>query len=470
VPRGDLNGIAVAWSDLPGDVSASLVFGVGLRDEGVDRIGLSHLVQALVLDAVSSESDHPISLVDTSFVASGPPDDVAGLLEQYCAALTDLQLGRLGRVANRIDPSDLPTALDLASDSCRDAWGSLLARRLGATGAGATRWPARPYGAFTVDEVRDHATRYFHAGNAALGLNRAPWPGLDLRLPPGSRVAHEPLVAREISGWYADEVVAPGFALSVDAASAPVAMVLLGVLERRIMIALDRAGHRCFSIEWSTPVSPSALQVGMSLEYYGKHRDRDSARAASILWEQLRRFAAEPTSPEEISHAIDWHGTGTANGLANEAKALLFSPIDDFGVADAEAARALTPEEIRAAVSSWLGSAMVVVPTGVSVDLPGLARLDCPVGTFTPSGQVLSPSLWRRRRRDERLILGDDAIHHIRDGAVHSVRLADAMLVERGDEVLLGNVQHGCLTDVTPFGSAKRIGARLPELRRRTAL
>ncbi|BCJ74998.1 hypothetical protein CS0771_45420 [Catellatospora sp. IY07-71] len=464
--RTELDGVTVSWQDVSEDVHASLVFGVGTRDEGVDRIGLNHLVQLLVLDEISSEADQHTTFVDTAFTASGTPGEVAAHLAECCAVLADLPLDRLDEIAAQADPGDLVVSLGLElGDSCRDPWGSLLARRLGTAGAGVARWPAVPYAAFTADEVRAHAARFFHAGNAALGLSRAPWPGLEIPLPPGPRPDHDAVAART-AGWYHDEVVAPGIA--VTAAAGPLAMLVLGVLRIRVNDALDEAGFDCWTNEWSTPVSASTLEIGLGVHYSGKGRTRDSALAAAILWEQLRGIATTPPTPDELDEAIDWMAAEDGIGLLPiEAKASLLSPSDEFGADDIAAARGLTPHDVSGAAASWLGSALVVVPTGTEVDLAGLARIGCPVGTFAPQGKVLKPSLWRKLRRgdDEHLVLADDAIHHVRDGAVHSTPFSDAILVEHGTEVLLGNVRHGCLTDVTAFGAAKTIGVRLPDRR-----
>ncbi len=465
--RGELDGVTVSWQDLSEEVHASLVFGVGTREEGVDRIGLNHLVQLLVLDEISTEADQHTTFVDTAFTASGTPDEVAAHLAECCAVLADLPLDRLDEIAAQADPDDLVVALGLElDDSCRDPWGSLLARRLGAAGAGVARWPAVPYAAFTADEVREHTARYFHAGNAALGLSRAPWPGLELTLPPGRRPDHDAVAARPAGGWYHDEVVAPGIA--VTAAAGPLPMLVLGVLCARVNDALDEAGFDCWTNEWSTPVSATSLEIGLSLHYSGTGRTRDSALAAAILWEQLGAIATAPPSQQELDDAIDWAAVEDGiDRLPIEAKASLLDPSDEFGADDIAAARALTPYDVSGAAASWLGTALVVVPVGTPADLPGLARIGCPTGTFAPPGKVLKPSRWRKLRRgdDEHLVLADDAIHHVRDGAVHSTPLADAILVEHGTEVLLGNVRHGCLTDVTAFGAAKTIGVRLPDRR-----
>ncbi|WP_144122795.1 hypothetical protein [Catellatospora sichuanensis] len=489
----ELDGVAVTWQDLPGDVKASLVFGVGARDEDVDRIGLNHLVQMLVLEAVSTEADQSTSLLDTAFTASGTPAEVAEHLVECCAALAALPLDDLAEVAALADAGDRAISLDVEMDDpCRDPWGSLLARRLGAAGAGVLRWPPVDYTDFTADEVRAHVARYFSGGNAALALTRAPWPGLRLPLPAGERPDRpDPVAVRPGGGWYADEVVAPGIA--VTAPAGPHAQLVLALLNRRVAAALDKAGLKCWQTPWYTPATAATVEIGLSL-HFTQQRGRDSARVAAVLWEQLRSLAAQPAAPSELAEAVTWHGgdpldlpdevrrtverlglaeavrdAATIGRVATVARLGLLGVFDGAGPAEVAAMAQLSPAEVRAAVASWLGTALVVVPVGTEVGLDGLARVGCPLGSYVPQGQVLRPSLWRRMRgTDEHLVLAADGIHQVRaDGSVHGFPYADAMLVEQGEQVLLGNVRHGCLVDVTHLGDVAALAAGLPPRRLR---
>ena len=53
-------------------------------------------------------------------------------------------------------------------------------------------------------------------------------------------------------------------------------------------------------------------------------------------------------------------------------------------------------------------------------------------------------------------MLSDDAFHLVgADDAVHTFRAADLIVVERGRQVMLGNIAHGCLVDVVEETGAK---------------
>ncbi|MDI1462809.1 hypothetical protein QEZ54_17675 [Catellatospora sp. KI3] len=493
---GEVDGVPVTWQDHAGDVQASLVFGAGVRDEGVDGLGLNHLVQLLVLESVSTEADQQTGVVDTAFTASGSPAEVAEHLTECCAALAELARDRiddLAGVAAQADASDRVISLDLElSDPCRDPWASLLARRLGAAGAGVLRWPPVDYTDFTADEVRAHVAGYFTGGNAALALTRAPWPGLRLPLPSGERPVRADLVpVRPGSGWYEDEVAGPG--LAVTAAAGPAAHLVFALLHRRVNQALEEAGLDCVATPWLTPVGTATALLGLGVQFSGK-RGRDTALAARILWEQLRSLAEAPVPQADLDWAVSWHAgdgaelpeelrrildrQGVTESLraamrlepvAGAARAGLLGVCDSASPAELAAAAELTPAELRAAVASWLHTALVVVPVGSGVQLDGLARFDCPLSSYVPEGRMLRPSLLRKfGRGEERLVLAPDGIHHVRgDGSVHSFPTNDAMVVEQGKQVYLGNVRHGCLVDVGRLADAVTLAEVLPPRRLR---
>src|SRR6185295_11837209 len=113
-------------------------------------------------------------------------------------------------------------------------------------------------------------------------------------------------------------------------------------------------------------------------------------------------------------------------------------------------------------------------PTGTEVE-PGdttiLTRHACPVSRFDPTGVVLEPlsrSFWRRRRKavsPDRLVLGDDACYLVtEDRSVHTFPVADD-----GPMLMLGNLEHGCLVDISAFGGREMLGEYLPERRYRSA-
>jgi hypothetical protein len=490
--RAEIDGVTVLWREAPDAFAGCLVFGVGARDEGIDEIGLTHLTEQLALDPEATELHEFASTMDISISASGVP---AGFFTEVCKAFSALDTGRLDEVAGTADPGDRSLSFDI-EDPTRDPWGSLLSRRLGGFGFGLLRWPAVDYRAFTVEEVRAHASRFFTSGNAVLALNRPPPDGLTLPLPTGPRADHSASATPvpTTPTWYADEVVAPGIALA--AAPGPEALLVQHALAMRTRDAFDRTGKRLWTEEWSDPVGEDRLEIGLSIHFRHKPSPDDHAEVAQVLWQELLKLATEGPTQDEIQTLVSnatspleateqlrialerakmtaaYQHAQAIGGLHIAAKKALFGIADEFGDDDRHAAADLTPAAVRDAAATWLRSAAIVVPVGTAVQLDGMTQTSCPVNHFTPHGEALRPSMWQklRGRGADQLVLSDGAIDLVQaDGTVHSFPMADLVLVERGKELLLGNISHGCLVDISGYRGAGKLEDRIPPRRYRVS-
>ncbi|NUR52020.1 MAG: hypothetical protein HOV71_28170 [Hamadaea sp.] len=466
--RDEIDGVTVVWHPAPGQLSATLTFGCGLRDEDVDRIGLTHLVQLLVTDAVGVPVDSMASTIDSHFAVAGPPESVAQRLTAVCEALTKLPLDALDDVATSADPGDRFLDLDI-DDGTRDPWGSLLAHRLGPAGLGLVRWAPVAYQQFSKDEIRAHVARGFTAGNAVLALSGPPPDGLRLPLPSGPRTSVTPsaLPAVTTPSWYADEVVAPGMALT--ATPGPEALAVVSLLDARVSSALRAHGLDYWQTCWYSPVDANRVEIGLSLHAVKGRRKADSAYAAATLWRELRRLARGDLTADDLRPIAD--GRARYDDLERTAKAALFDVTDEPTSDQLAAIATLSPTAVATAAVGWLRSATVVVPPGVAAELDGLTETRCPTSEVVPSGEVMRPSRWRRwRGDDDRLVVAPDGFHVVSaDGRVHSFPLADTMVIERGEELLLGNLRHGCVVDVSAYAGAELLGDLLPARRRRRA-
>ncbi|MEV6964783.1 hypothetical protein AB0M47_06660 [Hamadaea sp. NPDC051192] len=466
--RDEIDGVTVVWHPAPGQLSATLTFGCGLRDEDVDRIGLTHLVQLLVADVIGVSMDTMASTIDSNFAVAGPPESVAQRLTAVCETLADLPLDALDDVAASADPGDRFLDLDI-DDATRDPWGSLLAHRLGPAGLGLARWAPVAYEQFTESEVRAHAARGFTTGNAVLALSGPPPDGLRLPLPRGPRTSPAPSVHPVVTtpSWYADQAVAPGMALT--ATPGPEALAVVSLLDARVSSALQAHGLDYWQTCWYSPVDASRVEIGLSLHAVKGRRKADPAYAAATLWRELRRLARGDLTADDLRSIAD--GRARYDDLERAAKATLFDVTDEPTSDQLRAVASLSPAAVATAAVAWLRSTTVVVPAGVTADLDGLTEQRCPTSEVVPSGDVLRPSRWRRwRGADDRLVVAPDGFHHVAaDGRVHSFPQTDAMLIERGDELLLGNTRHGCVVDVSEYAGVERLADHLPVRRRRKA-
>lgn len=96
-------------------LTATLTFGCGSRDEELDTIGLSYLVQHLVVwtePYVAEMCRDSTSIVDTSFTAAGSQEQIAEHFTAICSVISDLPLGDLSDAVADADPFDRYVEID----------------------------------------------------------------------------------------------------------------------------------------------------------------------------------------------------------------------------------------------------------------------------------------------------------------------------------------------------------------------
>ncbi|MFE9693360.1 hypothetical protein [Micromonospora sp. NPDC005806] len=486
--RGEIDGVTVLREDQPGMPVGSLSFGCDPRDEDLDTIGLTHLVQCLVLRAepcAAEECTEMTALVDTSFTAAGTSEQLAEHFTAVCAAVAALPPGDLADALAEADPED--RYLGDIEDGLLDPWGSLLARRYGPAGPGLARWPAVDYRLFTADEIRRHVGTFFTAGNAVLALTAAAPPDLRLPLPAGPRVTRTASAVRRTGPiWYADEVRGAGLTVRVEPGVEAVALVRL--LRSRVNAELARAGLAAQSDRVSLPVDADRHEYGLVVRPRGKKsKAGDAAAAAEVLWAELRRLVHDGPEQAELDREIafaevpptavpgmrrDW--LARIGALEQPAQLELFGTADHYyHPAPVDRLRRLTPAAARDLTAGWLSAALVVVPRGAVPTLPGLVEQSCPTSRIPPSGEMYRPPVLKRLGRKDVLVLGTDSVATVdSDGTVHTVPLAEALLAERDGRYWLAHTGHGCVTDISDHsGAAAALRSVLParRVRRDTA-
>lgn len=441
VQRIDIDGVPVFTAPGPDRATAALVFGVGIRDETYATLGITHLVEHLVMGTLPKshlECNATVDVESTVFHATGRPAAVAAFLGGICAALADLPTDRV----------DLETGV-LQAENCAGShptaaalWGArfrLAGPGLALAGGGV------PEGV-TAPAVLEHVRRWFVAGNAAV-IWHGPLPeGLRLPLPDGPRPERARPAVRTQPGpvWMHGPAAGVGLLLRVDQLDAA-AGVVLDVLQERIRdVARRERGLSYHADLHVVDVAPGHREVAVVVDA----REGQEAAVARVLWEQYLDLCERGPAPDELEHAV----TGFAEHVDDEDDAVLadlgraaFSAV--FGLpfraaADGLAAwRRVTPRAAADALRDTVPSAILMLPEPVDPGtLPGgiTHAFLCNVVPELPGGAVHRPSLLARlRTRTARLalVVSDDGLaHRDADGDCHAIPWEEIEAVVPADE------------------------------------
>src|SRR3954468_22205316 len=89
VHRTERDGVPVLWTDLPVDPTVTLFFGVGHQNMTPATVGITHLVEHLVMRRVgriSTPHNAESGMVSTSFYATGTPARLVDFVRRVCDA------------------------------------------------------------------------------------------------------------------------------------------------------------------------------------------------------------------------------------------------------------------------------------------------------------------------------------------------------------------------------------------------
>lgn len=449
VNRDEIDGVPVLRQEAPGPLTATLLFGVGRRDETFVRGGLTHLVEHLVMGSLGRthlDCNASVDQTFTEFTATGRPEAVAEFLTRVCAALRDLPLDRLAIEAGVLAAEGGAAAHPMEAFA--------LCRRYGATGVGLAWLRDAAVDQLPPEAVREWAARYFVRGNAALWLTGPIPDGVDLRLPEGERRAPMPPLARRIPlplPMLAEHPFEEGVAISCElpraALRAELAAVADGVgpvdddqldvlvaaflrlLETRVTDELRHArGH---SYEVDGDLSRPGSDVA-HLALWADPRPRDAEKAARGMLDVLRSLAEK--GPDQAELDFDLEGMREYFGdprsipatLDDAARSIVYATTV-VGPAELLARRErVTTAMIAAVARVGLRTLLVAVPEGVGLPRAGLN--DEPEDWQPPvTGREYARRFRSDAPRGAKLVVGDEGM---------TLRLPDGSLTVRWADVI----------------------------------
>jgi len=435
VQRIDVDGVPAFAAPGPERVTAALVFGVGIQDESYATLGITHLVEHLVMAALPKSHIECNAMVDvdtTTFMAAGRPEAVAAFLEGVCHAVSALPTHRIAVETGVLQAEDCPGAHPTAAV----LWGA----RFRLAGPGLTIAGGGVPGVLTERQVLAHARRWFVRRNAALVWHGPRPEGLRLPLPEGWRMVRPVPRPRPQTGpvWTTGPTAGVGLLVRSEGAADAALDVALDVLEERVR---DLARHQrglSYAVESVSVDTGDARELAVLVDA----REGQEAEVARLLWDAYRGLAERGPTWAEVAHAVGGR-LESADGddaVAAELGRAALDELFDRPVRESADVLAgwqeLTPATAAAALRATLPTAILAVPVGV--ELPALGggidrRPLCDVVPVLPVGTVFGAPARARllARSRRRLVVTDRVLAEAGDdGAVHVLPWSDVAVVE----------------------------------------
>jgi hypothetical protein len=446
VHRIEIDGVPVFSAAGPDRATAALMFGVGIRDESYPTLGITHLVEHLVMGSLPKshlDSNAMVDLETTVFHATGRPEAVQAFLAGVCAALADLPTDRIEREIGVLQAEDCAGTHPTAA--------ALWAARFGLAGPGLALGGGGVPDKVSEDDVRAHAGRWFVRGNAALIWHGELPPDLRLPLPEGPVPERPRPQPRPQAGPAWLEGPTPGVGLlltSAEPLNSPLSIAVDVLQERMRDLARHERGLSYHADVHIVDVAPAHREIALVVDA----REGQEGAVAGLLWEQYLDLGEHGPSAAELEHAIggfaahlDSGDEAVAADLSRAAFSELFALPHRTGAEVLTAWRAVQPAQIAEALRATRASAVLVVPNDVEPgELGGGIRrghLCDPVAELPPGVVFRPPLLARARYKAARLtlVVNDDVVaHRDAEGELHQIAWSEvvaAVPAEEGDGV-----------------------------------
>ncbi|MGI8729906.1 MAG: hypothetical protein ACR2LK_07940 [Solirubrobacteraceae bacterium] len=267
VVNAEVDGVPLLWADVPGPLTAMLMFRIGRSDETLRTLGVTHLVEHLALWSSRRATHFYNGYVEdavTGFHASGRPEEVCEFLRDVTSSLTALPVDRL-EVERRV------LGAESASRGGGGAYAHHRALRFGPCGYGLVDQYEYAIDWMDGDALQSHALEHFTADNAVLWLSGPPPDDLSLTLPRG--VHRAPAAPEAIPG-----VVLPAHVEEPDHAG--VSMSTLGTRSAAL--------HAGFGVLLERAVEQLRLTAGMSYAPQGAYDVLDGTSTIPVVYADCR--------------------------------------------------------------------------------------------------------------------------------------------------------------------------------------
>ena len=292
----ELDGVRVLhFPDDSGRAEATLIFGVGARDETLPTLGTLHALEHAIMTGVRRtpiEIDATVRVSTTQFTAAGSPHLVGSFLTGVCRGLADPPLDRLAHEAQ---------ILEAELDGDDSATSPAAVYRYGFRDLGILDGPGPSPSRVRADAVRDAATRWFVAANALLVVEGTWLDGLRLPLLNGARPDHPAVLTRHVGRPSAITVDAPCCELNVVMPAEPAAATLLAltVVEDRLTEVLRHQRGLIYDVDIDAIPIRDGLDVTIRIDPQPE-RVQDAIRD---MVQTITTLLADGPTEAELEHA-----------------------------------------------------------------------------------------------------------------------------------------------------------------------
>jgi hypothetical protein len=275
--------------------------------------------------------------------------------------------------------------------------------------------------------------------------------------------------------WSAENTPCAGLAMLGPSGSAAWS-IGMQVLQERLTAIARREKGLSYDVDGErADIDPTTVERMIWVDA----REGKEAEVAEILWDTACRLAASGPEQDEIDHEVATFAETIEDPrlvdaeLDFRARAEL---LDERFRTRAEMLvdlKAVTTDQVAAAMSEGLRTALLVVPEGGALELSGpdgarIAVGGCARADAAPDGRVFRPPLVARvvsryARRVKLVLAADGVALKDDDGDVHMIRFPDVVGVEihNGARTVFG--RSGCVIPVDPdlFNGAEEVVAAL---------